>query len=43
MGELMSPVFIRRSFTTPNSALNIHRNNMPMRNPDTAHGKKIMA
>ena len=32
-----------RSLTTPNSALNIQRNSMPIRKPDTAHGKNTSA
>ena len=43
IGSSISPTFISRSLTTPNSPLNIQRNRMPMRNPEMAHGKKISA
>ncbi len=42
-GVSISCVFISRSLTTPNSPLNIQRNRMPIRNPDTAHGKNTSA
>ena len=39
----ISPILPSRSLMTPNSALNIHRNSIPMRNPDTAQGKNTRA
>ena len=43
IGVSISPTFWSRSLITPNSLLNIQRNRMPMRKPEMAHGKKIIA
>src|SRR5690606_32260936 len=39
----ISPTFMSRSLITPNSALNIQRNSIPIRKPETAHGKNTSA